>query len=152
VAVAEEVLSDAARLGEKSGYQVYVACRGDRLLGYVCFGPTPLTKGTWDMYWLAVAPSYQRRGIGRRLMLLAEQLIFEQGGRLIVLETSSQELYEPTRRFHKSLGYRELGCILDFYDVGDSKIIFGKGVDSQEPHRGPPSSSSLTKFGPEPGM
>jgi D-alanine-D-alanine ligase len=152
VAVAEEVLSDAARLGEKSGYQVYVACSDGRLLGYVCFGPTPVTKGTWDMYWLAVAPSYQRRGIGRRLMLLAEQLIFEQGGRLIVLETSSQELYESTRRFHKSLGYRELAYIPDFYDAGDSKIIFGKGVDSQEPHRGPPSFSSLPIFGPEPGI
>ena len=138
VAVAEEVLNDAARLGEKSGYHVYVACGGNRLLGYVCFGPTPLTKGTWDMYWLAVAPSYQRQGIGRRLMLLAEQLIRHQGGRLIVLETSSQELYESTRRFHLSLGYGELGCIPDFYDIGDSKIIFGKTVDSQEPHRGRP--------------
>ena len=138
VSVAEEVLTEAARSGAGAGYQVYVAHSGHRLLGYVCFGPTPLTRGTWDMYWLAVAPDQQRRGIGRRLMQLAEGEIVRQGGRLIVLETSSQELYAPTRRFHQSLGYLELGRIPDFYDVGDDKVMFGKPVGHQEPRGGPP--------------
>jgi D-alanine-D-alanine ligase len=139
VVVAEEVLEEAAELGEESGYQVYVASSNARLLGYVCFGPTPMTQGTWDIYWLAVAPGHQRRGIGRRLMQLAEEQISRQGGRLIVLETSSQELYEPTRQFHQSLGYQEQARIPDFYDMGDAKVIYSKAVDSQEPHRGPPS-------------
>jgi ribosomal protein S18 acetylase RimI-like enzyme len=127
VAVAEEVLTAAA--GTSADYRVSVAVRGDRLLGYVCFGPTPLTRGTWDMYWLAVGPAHQRRGIGRHLMLLAEDQIRREGGRLIVLETSSQDLYESTRRFHRSLGYLEQCRIPEFYDVGDDQVIFTKLVE-----------------------
>ena len=135
VKVAEEVLNDAAS-GKTSDYQVYVALVGEQLSGYVCFGPTPLTRGTWDMYWLAVAPQHQRRGIGRRLMLMAEEEIRRQRGRLIVLETSSQDLYEPTRRFHRSLGYQEECRVPDFYDVGDDRVIFTKLVGNGD--IGPP--------------
>jgi D-alanine-D-alanine ligase len=138
VAVAREVLEEAARRGAASGYQVRVAHSGSRLLGYVCFGPTPLTRGTWDIYWLAVAPDWQRRGIGGRLMRRAEEEIARQGGRLIVLETSSQELYAPTRQFHLALGYRELGRIPDFYDAGDDKVMYGKALDNREHPEAPP--------------
>jgi ribosomal protein S18 acetylase RimI-like enzyme len=136
VAVAEEVLTAAA--AGSADYQVYVAASADRSVGYVCFGPTPLTNGTWDMYWLAVGPAYQRRGIGRRLMLLAEEQIRRQKGRLIVLETTSQELYESTRRFHRSLGYREQCRIPDFYDVGDDQVVFTKLVGERDGDSGPP--------------
>lgn len=137
VAVAEEVLTAAAS-GKTADYQVYVAVSPGQLLGYVCFGPTPLTNATWDMYWLAVDPAHQRRGIGRQLMLLAEEQISRVKGRLIVLETSSQDLYEPTRRFHRSLGYQEQCRIPDFYDVGDDQVIFTKLVNNLDSGAGPP--------------
>lgn len=140
VAVAEEVLTAAA--GGSGDYQVYLAVSAElgaeRTLGYVCFGPTPLTNGTWDVYWLAVGPAHQRRGIGRRLMLLAEERIIRQKGRLIVLETSSQDLYESTRRFHRSLGYREQCRIADFYDVGDDQVVFTKLIGNRKGGPGPP--------------
>ncbi len=126
VAVADEVLSACAGKGKDSGYQVYVAAHDGGLLGYVCFGPTPLTRGAWDIYWIAVAPSHQRHGIGNLLMQQAEGEVRAQGGRLILLETSSLELYEPTHSFYRSQGYREVSCIPDFYDVGDAQITFAK--------------------------
>jgi D-alanine-D-alanine ligase len=136
VAVAEEVLTAAA--AETGDYQVCVAVSAAQLVGYVCFGPTPLTNATWDMYWLAVDPAHQRRGIGRQLMLLGEERIRRQKGRLIVLETSSQDLYEATRRFHRSLGYQEQGRVPDFYDVGDDQVIFTKLVNNRDGDSGPP--------------
>src|SRR5919106_1838020 len=30
---------------------------GGDLVGYVCYGPTPCTIGTFDLYWIAVAPA-----------------------------------------------------------------------------------------------
>jgi ribosomal protein S18 acetylase RimI-like enzyme len=66
-------------------------------------------------------------------MQLAESRIQQQGGRLIVLETSSQELYRPTQEFHQALGYREVSRIPDFYAVGDDRIAYTKKVSSGNP-------------------
>lgn len=126
VEVAREVLTEAARQGEASSYRVRVAAEGERPLGYVCFGPTPLTQNTWDIYWLAVDPQMQHQGLGSKLMRLAESEICRCSGRLVLVETSSQDLYEPTHRFYLSRGYREVSRIPDFYDVGDDKLTFAK--------------------------
>lgn len=126
VEVAREVLTEAASDGERSGYSAFVAADGQRPLGYACFGPAPLTRGTWDIYWVAVDPAYQRRGIGSRLIGRVEQEIGRKGSRLIVVETSSQDMYQPTREFYGALGYKEVSRIADFYDDGDDKITFAK--------------------------
>ena len=126
VEVAREVLLEAAEKGQTSGYHVHVATQGQKAAGYVCFGPTPLTRGTWDIYWIAVDPQQQRQGIGNRLMSLAEEEIRSRQGRLVLLETSSRELYEPTREFYKRLGYQEVSYIPDFYDIGDGRVTFAK--------------------------
>ena len=126
VEVAREVLTEAARKGEASGYRVRVAADGERPLGYVCFGPTPLTRSTWDIYWLAVDPQLQHQGLGSKLMRQAESEICQCSGRLVLVETSSQDLYQPTHRFYLSRGYREVSRISDFYDVGDDKVTFAK--------------------------
>ncbi len=138
VVVAQEVLSECAAKGEASGYHTLVAANGIQTAGYVCFGPTPLTLGTWDVYWIAVDPGLQGRGIGRQLMVRAEEAINRQGGRLVLVETSSQPLYEPTRGFYRSLGYREVSCIPDFYQVGDAKVTFAKVLSAGGPRAMPP--------------
>ncbi|MGH2543372.1 MAG: GNAT family N-acetyltransferase, partial [Ardenticatenaceae bacterium] len=126
VEVAREVLAEAASEGDCSGYFARVACEQERLLGYVCFGPTPMARGTWDIYWLAVRPDCQGRGIGTRLMRQAEDEIRLGRGRLALVETSSQELYAPTRRFYAKLGYEEVSRIRDYYEVGDDMLTLSK--------------------------
>ena len=132
LAVAREVLTAAASVGESSGYLVYVAASEDTPLGYVCFGPAPMTRYTWNIYWMAVDPRNQRRGIGTRLMRLSEAEIHKRRGRLILLETSSRDLYSPTREFHLSMGYQEIGRISDYYDVGDDKITYAKVLPAED--------------------
>jgi len=126
VVVAEEVLDSYLCDPSGSGYHVFVAEVGSSVVGYICYGPTPLTEGTWDIYWLAVAPKQQRRGTGRTLLAFAEGKIKEAQGRLALIETSSKPEYDRTRRFHHSQGY-EVACrIADFYAPGDDKLIFQK--------------------------
>jgi len=43
----------------------------DRVLGYACFGKTPMTDATYDLYWLVVAEAARGRGIGANLGGLA---------------------------------------------------------------------------------
>ena len=98
----------------------------DGVVGYLSYGPTPLTDGTYDLYWMAVAPHAQGRGFGRELVAWLEKRLAEAGGRLILIETSSQPKYEKTRNFYLGLGYREASRIPDFYKVGDGRITYVK--------------------------
>lgn len=124
--VAEEVLDSYVKAQEHSGYHVRVAEASSSITGYVCYGPAPLTEGTWDIYWLAVSSDEQRQGVGRALITSAEIDIKKAGGRLVLIETSSRAEYEGARRFYRSQGY-ELACrIANFYAPGDDKLIFQK--------------------------
>ena len=126
LAVAQEVLDDALAKGPGGHYQSFVAQEGGQVVGWVSFGPTPCTVGTFDIYWIGVSPRRQGRGIGAALMEYAEARIAERGGRLAVVETSGRAVYDPTRRFYYRLGYREAGRIRDFYAPGDDKVVYTK--------------------------
>lgn len=126
VVVAEEVLDACLKDGTASGYYTLVAEDSEGVVGYVCYGPTPCTQDTWDIYWLAVTPEKQGNGTGGKLMDTAEADISRQNGRLMVIETSSQPLYEKTRRFHARIGYQLAATVAGFYAPGDDKLILVK--------------------------
>ena len=59
IATAMELVDEALRKGEESGYIIMVAETPERageIDGYACYGPTPLTEGVFDLYWIAVDP------------------------------------------------------------------------------------------------
>jgi len=126
VVVAEELIDCYLQDSVASGYLILVAESDSMLAGYVCYGNTPLTKGTWDIYWMAVDPSKQSKGIGKALLSSAEEDIASRKGRLIIIETSSKPMYEKTRQFHRARGYERIGRIADFYAPGDDKLIYQK--------------------------
>jgi len=126
VLVAEEVIDSYLYDPVGSGYYTLIAEVDSAVVGYICYGPTPLTDGTWDMYWQAVAREKRGQGIGSALMEAAEVEIRKAKGRLAIIETSSTPAYEKTRRFHLGQGYEIIGCIPDFYAPGDDKLIMQK--------------------------
>jgi ribosomal protein S18 acetylase RimI-like enzyme len=101
------------------------------LVGFACFGSTPCTEGTWDLYWIAVDPGAHRQGVGRKLADLLEQRIADEGGRLIVAETSSRDDYGPTRAFYEALGYGVAARVPDFYAPGDDLVVYTKRLGLQ---------------------
>ena len=126
VVVAEEVIDSYLHDPVGSGYHALVAENGSDVVGYICYGPTPLTEGTWDIYWMTVAQEKQCHGIGSALMTFAEEHIKQAQGRLVIIETSAKPEYEKTRRFHLSHGYETICRIPDFYAPGDDKLILQK--------------------------
>ena len=114
------------RPGQRDYDVVVIEDAGGRVAGYLTYGPTPLTEGTYDLYWMAVSPEAQGRGLGKELVLWLEKQVAEGGGRLILIETSSQPKYEKTRQFYLGLGYEEASRIPDFYRAGDSRITYVK--------------------------
>ncbi len=94
------------------------------LSGYACYGPTPGTVGTFDLYWIAVHPSAQGTGGGRQLLREVEDRVTAEGGRMLIVETSSRADYEGTRRFYDRGGYREGARVRDFYAPQDDRVIY----------------------------
>ncbi len=98
----------------------------DRPLGYVCYGPVPMTRGAFDLYWLAVDPGFQDQGIGSRLVDFMEGVLRGTGGRMILADTSSIPAYEKTRHFYWKKGFREVARVPDYYHEGNDRITFCK--------------------------
>lgn len=126
VDVAAEVVDEAIAKGPEGHYQSFTALVDGSVAGWVCHGPTPCTIGTYDIYWLAVAPAVQGCGLGRKLMAYAEEHIRSRGGRLAVVETAGKAIYDSTRAFYLRVGYQEAARLPEFYSPGDDKIIYLK--------------------------
>jgi len=126
IEIAMELIDES--LGGDRDYQVVVLEDAGEIRGYSCFGPTPLTEGTFDLYWIAVDPGAQGHGYGAKLLHFVEEQIRNGGGRLLIIETSSQEAYGGTIRFYENNQYELTARIPDFYHPGDDKLIFTKNL------------------------
>ena len=123
----EELWNEYIEKGTDSGYEFMVFCREEgQVVGYVCFGPHPLTEGTFDLYWIAVHPKNRERGVGRALLAQVEERVRVASGRLLLIETSGTPPYAPARHLYESAGYEREATIHDFYAPGDDLIVFSK--------------------------
>jgi ribosomal protein S18 acetylase RimI-like enzyme len=131
VAIALELIDAPA----SAGYRILVAeieasaSTPARVAGYTCYGATPLTQGTYDLYWIAVDPTLHGSGVGQSLMQATEDAIRSEGGRLVLIETASKPSYDKTRAFYVAWGCTEVARIPDFYAVGDDKVVYARKLD-----------------------
>jgi len=115
------------RSGQPESYEVDVIENSPgTAAGFICYGPTPLTEGTFDLYWLAVHAAHQKQGLGKALLGRVERAALERRARLIMIETSSSAPYSAARRFYERGGYLETARVRDFYRPGDDRIIYCK--------------------------
>ncbi len=131
VKTALELVDEALEKGEETGYIIkIIELTGSTpsVVGYACYGPTPLTQGVYDLYWIVIEPSLQGKGFGRHLVASVEQDVLRRGGRMLLIETSSQDSYTGTIRFYEKNGYQEIARVKDFYRIGDDKLIFSKNL------------------------
>ncbi len=100
----------------------------ETLLGYACWGPTPGTEGTHDLYWIVVDRERQGAGLGTLLLHEVEGRLKADGCRLVVVETSSRADYGPTRAFYEHRGYTRAATIPGYYAPGDDLVIYTKDL------------------------
>ena len=108
----------------------------DELVGYACFGPTPGTDRTYDLYWIAVHPVAHGAGIGTTLLTDVERRLQGQYARMLVVETSSRSDYAPTLGFYARRGFTEAARVREFYAPGDDRIILTKRLQHSPAGRG----------------
>ena len=130
IPVALEVFDEAVGGHPANTYNVLGAELDGGLVGWICWGPTPCTLGTYDLYWMAVDPEAQGTGIGTALLLEMERRLVRVA-RLIVVETAGRPDYAATRGFYRARGYSPVSVIPDFYAPGDDQVVFVKKVNAE---------------------
>jgi ribosomal protein S18 acetylase RimI-like enzyme len=126
--VALELVDTALNRPEQQDYLTYVLEVQNGIVAYACFGKNPMTKSTYDLYWIATRADLSRQGHGQTLFCFAEEEIARRGGRLLVIETSSKPSYAGSRQFYERVGCECAARLRDFYDVGDDRVIYCKRI------------------------
>jgi ribosomal protein S18 acetylase RimI-like enzyme len=125
ILVALELVDGA--LAEPGGdYRVLCADVDGVLAGYICYGPTPMTEGTWDLYWIVTRPQLRGVGVGKRLTAAMEEELRGYGARLIRVETSRLDGYGDARAFYERQQYPVVAVMPDFYRPGDDLLVMLK--------------------------
>lgn len=130
IEVATELIDTVLTNPNQKDYKIYCMVNNeDQPLGYICFGPIPMTKGSFDLYWIVVDPQYYGNKIGSKLLSFLEEEIQTLNGRMILIDTSSLPTYERARRFYQNKGYKEIARIPDFYWPGNDRITYCKKIN-----------------------
>jgi len=124
--VALELIDDALQQGDRD-YWVRIASTEDLpVAGYVCFGPTPMTNATWDLYWIVTHTQGRGQGVASSLIRAMESELRERDATAIRVETSQTEGYGAARKLYARLEYPEQARFADFYKPGDDLIVYYK--------------------------
>ena len=132
--VVQEMLDGYFHPEPRDDHIFVVSRNGDpnSITGFACYGPTPMTKGIWDLYWICVDRAYQANGIGGMMLRKIEGELGARGARAIYLETSSSPEYRPARDFYQRHGYECAARFSDFYAPGEDKIVYRKVLKQDE--------------------
>jgi acetoin utilization deacetylase AcuC-like enzyme/L-amino acid N-acyltransferase YncA len=133
VELATDLVTERLTKGIRSGYHFVLAERGPSLVGFACYGPIYGTQGSFELFWIAVAPEEQGRGLGAQLYARAETGMVKASAKRIYADTSSSDRYAGTRDFYQRAGFSEVAWFPDFYGPGDGKIVYMKALDGQTP-------------------
>ena len=135
--VVDELLQDYLEETEPGDYCFLTAVDEGLVVGFACYGPTPLTHGTYDLYWICVSHRRRRQGHGLALLRGVIRGVRRQRGRLIVLDTSGRHDFAPTRAFYEHAGFKAAARIPAFYGRGDDLIMYYYAVTLAKKNRRP---------------
>ncbi len=103
------------------------------VLGLAYYAQAAMTDRTWYLWWIIVDKGRQSKGLGSQLLKHAEAEIIAMNGRIMLIETSSLPMYEPTRGFYLRHAYENVCAIPDYYADGDDVTIFAKRFLPKDP-------------------
>jgi len=124
-----EVLDDYHTVNHQGDHACITVEVAHEIIGFAYWAPAAMTDRGWYLYWIVVDPARQGQGWGTKMLRFAEQAMQQNGGRMLFVETSGMDIYEPTRRFYRKHDYNEQGRVADYYADGDDQVIFARRLD-----------------------
>jgi ribosomal protein S18 acetylase RimI-like enzyme len=123
---AVEVVEAALGQGEAAGYHFLFADGPSDLEGFTCFGPIEGTANRFDLYWIAVSPTAQGKGLGRDLLRQSMTAARRLGATHLFIDTSTRADYAAAHALYEAQGFTRMGTLADYYADGDGKALFGR--------------------------
>lgn len=108
--------ADVAALLENEPGNIRLALLGKELVGFIGLRIHAEDR-MGEIYILAVSPTHQRKGIGRRLMHFAQEHIRSAGMQMIMVETIGDSGHEPARRAYETFGFQRWPVARYFKDI-----------------------------------
>ncbi|NCC76169.1 MAG: N-acetyltransferase [Clostridia bacterium] len=130
IPVARELLDDCLVQGGSGYYRCFLAQDRAGILGYALFVEVAGTIGTFELYWLAVDPSFQGTGVGHQLMAELERQVRNAAGQRIYISTSAKPEYRPARQLYLSCGYELAGRLPNYFRQGDDLLYYHKTLEA----------------------
>jgi GNAT superfamily N-acetyltransferase len=108
----------------------YCAFDGDDAIGFICLKLN--NQYTADLYVTGILKEYHRKGIGRKLVEVAEQSLLQSGYKFFMVKTlgesSDYEYYKRTREFYRSVGFYPLEEFKEIWDADNPCLIMVKSL------------------------
>lgn len=116
---------------ESAGQPFWAAFENDEPAGFLCLKETG--KETMELAVMGVLKDHHRNGIGRRLFAAAKDHASAKGYSFIQVKTVKSGVYEDydiTNEFYKSLGFKELEVLDDYWDEANPCQIYVMSLKS----------------------
>lgn len=123
---AVEIVETALARGQSAGYHFLFADGPSGLEGFTSFGPIDGTDNRFDLYWIAVSPKAQGKGLGKKLLAETVTAAKALDATHMFIDTSTRNDYAAARALYEALGFTHMGTLVDFYSDGDGKALFGR--------------------------
>jgi D-alanine-D-alanine ligase len=122
----DEMFAQALAKPTPENYRFLSGWLDGTLAGFACYGWESLTQGTWDLFWVCTLPSARRRGLGAALVSQAVRVATAEGGRLMVVYTSSTPAYAPARKLYEAQQFICTATVPEYYNTGDDLQIYSR--------------------------
>ena len=116
---------------ESADQPFWAAFENDVLAGFLCLKETG--RETMELAVMGVKKNFHRHGFGRRLFAAAKDYAAQKGYDFIQVKTVRTGMYEDydiTNAFYKSLGFKELEVLEEYWDAANPCQIYVMSLKS----------------------
>jgi ribosomal protein S18 acetylase RimI-like enzyme len=84
--------------------------------------------GVWELDYFAVHRDIRKKGVGTRLLEVAEEFAKKHGARYISIDSGPTSYMQEAFRFYEKHGYERVSFYENYYREGEARVDYYKKV------------------------